>query len=396
MQSCIKSLIQKINASLSQIPSKSEKIKFSKSGLPLINIYKLVQSCALDIIGETSFGSSFNIVENDDHPLPRKAYEDLRRRVLRLCFPYFKFLFKKDPYAYEFIKEIIRQRISLNAKGERRSDILQIVIDHYSDSSTKDTQSMTEPEMIEQLLEFIFAGSDTSTFTISMVLITLLQHPEKLECLRAELDSAFKVSRNNAPRVNTDKTSDDTPDPLFPDHDTLKSLKYLNAVIDETLRLFPPATSGLFRQTVDKETLISGYVIPEKTIVCASLYYFQRSKEIWGADADEFVPERWLNSEKPLSPQSDASSTTDKTKSWNIESARTNAYYPFGGGSRICIGYNFALMEIRLMLSALIMNFEFEVVEGQDLQMVQLVVPSLRSKKYDVGVQRRILKEELR
>ena len=64
-------------------------------------------------------------------------------------------------------------------------------------------------------------------------------------------------------------------------------------------------------------------------------------------------------------------------------------FFTFGAGSRFCIGYNFAMMEIRLVLASLLLNFEFEMVENQDLQIVQFITPALRTKKFDVGIRDR-------
>ncbi|CAG8823793.1 14198_t:CDS:1, partial [Racocetra fulgida] len=149
---------------------------------------------------------------------------------------------------------------------------------------------------------------------------------------------------------------------VLPTHETLKSLKYLNAIIDETLRLFPITLTGIMRQTTC-DTIISNYLIPKDTIVAASIWKLHRSKQIWGQDVDEFVPERWFNLDSKI---------------------RNDAYYPFGSGSRLCIGNNFALMEIRIILSALLVNFDFVAKEDADLQIVQFITPSLRSKKFEV------------
>ncbi|CAG8522781.1 900_t:CDS:2, partial [Gigaspora rosea] len=135
---------------------------------------------------------------------------------------------------------------------------------------------------------------------------------------------------------------------------------------NETLRLFPITLGGIMRQTTE-DTIISNHLIPKDTIVSASVWKLHRSKQIWDQDADEFVPERWFD----LNPK-----------------IRNDAYYPFGSGSRLCIGNNFALMEIRIIISALIGNFDFVPKEGADLQIVQFITPSLRSKKFEVEVTR--------
>ncbi|RIB22882.1 cytochrome P450, partial [Gigaspora rosea] len=384
IQSCIKLLIKKID-SLSKSSSKTSNLslnstsnQFNENNLQLINLYQLVQFCVLDIIGETAFGGSFNMVEKGSHPLPIKIIEELKRRVLNHTFPYFRKFFKKDPWLDEFISKIIKTRIEENSKAtKQRIDILQILLNNYnplkqSSPATPvdvtDGKTMSDFEIQDQIMEFLMGGTDTSTFIIIMAIIMLLKHPEKLRNLRLELESAFPELQNHVTSGEHEYEHEyaHEDDLLLPTHENLKSLKYLNAVIDETLRLFPITLGGIMRQTTE-DTIISNHLIPKDTIVSASVWKLHRSKQIWDQDADEFVPERWFD----LNPK-----------------IRNDAYYPFGSGSRLCIGNNFALMEIRIIISALIGNFDFVPKEGADLQIVQFITPSLRSKKFEVEVTR--------
>ncbi|CAG8629478.1 25513_t:CDS:2 [Dentiscutata erythropus] len=375
IQSCAKSLIKKIDslATLSPKPSHSLNSisnQFNNESTPSINLYHLIQCCTLDIIGETAFGGSFNMIEKESHPLPIKIFEEMKRRVMCHTFPYFKTFFKKDPWCDEFISKIVKSRIEQNSKTTKhRIDILQILLNNHdplkqssptSPVNIADGKTMSDFEIQDQIMEFLVAGSDSSAFTVIMAIIMLLYHPEKLRNLRLELESAF-------PELQNRTKSCEKEDELFlPPHETLKSLKYLNAIIDETLRLFPAALGGIMRQTTE-DTIISNHLIPKDTIVSASLWKLHRSKQIWGQDVDEFVPERWFDLNSKI---------------------RTDAYYPFGSGSRLCIGINFAMMEIRIILSALVGNFDFFVRDGADLQIVQFITPSLRSKKFEVDITR--------
>jgi len=340
MQSCIQALVKNLNTATSP----SNKTRFNENGLPIVNIYQLVQATTLDIIGETAFGGSFNLIENGEHPLPGKVFQELRRRVLNHTFPYLKPFFKNDLWTDEFIQQIIRDRKELNAQGTRREDILQTLLDARD---TKTNEGLSEFEIRDQTLEFLIAGSDTGSFTINMALIMLLHHPEKLRNLRNELDSAFPAGSRQSP-----------------EHKTLKNLQYLNAVINEILRLFPVSIAGILRQATD-DIIIDGYHIPKGTNVSASIYQIHHSKEIWGVDAEEFVPERWVKGDP-------------------VELKKY--IFSFGSGSRFCVGYNFAMMEMRLILASLLLNFEFEMVENQDLQIVHFITPALITKKFDVGV----------
>ncbi|CAG8590832.1 10618_t:CDS:2 [Paraglomus brasilianum] len=340
MHSCVQALLQKIHDTI--ISNGSEKPA-------RINIYQWVQATAIDVIGETAFGGSFNILENGDHPLPKKIFEELRNRIIRATFPFLRPFLPQDPYTEEFITNIIRERIALNAKGERPHDILQMLIDARDEKTGK---GLTEFEMYDQVMEFVIAGSDTSSFTASMSLAFLLHRPQTLRSLVAELEEAF-------PDVRTKD-----PSKLFvPNHEGLKNLKLLNAVINETMRRFPVALSGLIRQTT-VDTMIGGYLIPKGTAVNAYFNQVQNSKEHWGPDAEEWVPERWLDS----------------------NNVPRNGFYGFGAGSRICIGQHFAWTEMRMILASLLLNFDFTLIPNQNLDLVHFITPSLKTKKFDVDV----------
>ncbi|CAG8623400.1 523_t:CDS:2, partial [Ambispora leptoticha] len=332
---CVESLVNK----LSSLSSNDVDLKS-----PAVNIYGFLQALALDVIGETAFGGSFHIVENGNHPLPRKVFEEFKRRVICATFPFLRPFKKQDPWTQDFTNKIIKERREMNARGEKRSDLLQTLLDTRDEETG---EGLSDFDIYVQSMEFVMAGSDTTAFTTSMALILLLHHPEKLHVLMTELGS---LSNNKIPR-----------------HESLKNLAYLNAVINETMRLWPVSTNGFLREA-PKDVTINGTFIPKGTQVTASIYSMHHSKEIWGADVEEFVPERWLN---------------EQSKNLNKH------FYPFGCSSRICIAMNFALMEIRVALSALLVNFEFDMVKGQDLEVVHFITPSLKAKRFDVHVRRR-------
>ncbi|CAG8507788.1 3283_t:CDS:2 [Ambispora gerdemannii] len=335
IHSCVESLVNKLASLSNDNDLKS----------PVVNIYGILQSMALDVIGETAFGGSFNIVEQGNHPLPKKVSDEFKRRVICATFPFLRHFKKQDPWTQNFTNNIIRERREMNARGEKRMDLLQMLLDARDEETG---EGLSDFDIYDQSVEFVMAGSDTTAFTTFMALMLLLHHPEKFRVLMTEFNS-----------LSSDK---------IPRHESLKHLTYLNAVINETMRLWPVATGGFSREA-PKDMAINGTFVPKGTQIIASVYSIHHSKEIWGADVEEFVPERWLN---------------EKNKS-NLN----RHFYPFGGGSRLCIAMNFSLMEIRIALAALMINFEFDMVKGQDLEIVHYLTPSLKTKRFDVHVRQR-------
>jgi cytochrome P450 len=156
----------------------------------------------------------------------------------------------------------------------------------------------------------------------------------------------------------------------LPSFDDLKSLPYLNAVIDETLRLRPVAGKGLERQ-LPADVVLGGYAIPKNTNINCFLWGSHMSDKYW-YKPHEFMPERWLDgAEHP---------------------ADHDAYFPFSIGSRNCIGKNFAWMEARLGLFALLKYFEIGLVPGQEAiveDLVEVVTLRIKVGKYDITVKER-------
>ncbi|CAG8469801.1 6848_t:CDS:10 [Acaulospora colombiana] len=306
-----------------------------------------------DIIGETAFGGSFKLVREGNHPLPRKVFQELRRRVLvsgaresdlfifniskklierfikfqKSAFPIFGSFLKVDPYLIDFTSRIIEER---RASTSTRKDLLQVLLD---------TKNMTDGglsdfEVFDQCIEFLIAGSDTTNFATSMTMLELIRHPDVFKKLVEELDDALSKEEDSERR-------------LVPSHDKLKNLPYLNAVINEGLRLYP-STRGPGK-LVTEDIVIGGYLIPKGTSLTVNIFGVHRSKEYWGEDSNEFIPERWLNPE-------------------NIPA---DGFIPFSA-------------------VALVSRYEFQDIPGQDEEMLHFVTTGLRTKSHNVKVRHRI------
>jgi len=132
-----------------------------------------------------------------------------------------------------------------------------------------------------------------------------------------------------------------------PTYDQVKDLPYVQWVINETMRIHSTSSLGLPRLVPSatpenphpKPVEILGYSFPPGTALSVPSYTIHHSREIWGSDADDFVPERW--SEKRLTPR------------------QKEAFIPFSVGPRACVGRNVAEMELKCMVAAVFRNFEF-------------------------------------
>ncbi|KAH7199160.1 pisatin demethylase [Fusarium oxysporum] len=170
----------------------------------------------------------------------------------------------------------------------------------------------------------IGAGSDTTANALSSILYYLYTNPRTLKCLRDELDTYVKV------------------DPLR--FQQSQSMPYLQAVIKEALRLHPGVGTQLTRVVTKGGLVIEGQFFPEGTEVGVNGWALYHKKAIFGVDACEFRPERWLETGENL----------------NIGGS-----FAFGAGSRSCIGKNISILEMSKAIPQIVRNFDIEINQGE-------------------------------
>ncbi len=228
-----------------------------------------------------------------------------------------------------FIYNLIDQRLADNCDaGDILSILLQVQDKH-------DDDMLTREQVRDELVSLIAAGHETTTNTITWTFYLLSEHPNILEKVLAELQDVLAGR-----------------DPQAGD---LSQLAYLDWVVKESMRLYPSAwTQG--RRAVGAFDL-DDYHFPAGTLIMFSQWVLHRLPDIWG-DPKVFRPERW----DPVNGQ--------KVPQW--------AYFPFGGGSRICIGMPLAQLQVRLVLATILHRYIPCVVPGHPV--VPLPLITLRSK----------------
>lgn len=218
-----------------------------------------------------------------------------------------------------------------------------------------DGQPLGREELTAEALTQLIAGSDTTSNTSCAILYYVLRTPGVTERLQRELDAAI------APGV--------------PSYDSVKDLPYLNAVIDETLRIHSTSSLGLPRMVpgvspenpTPKSIEILGYTFPPGTSLSVPSYTLHHSKEIWGPDADSYDPDRWLDG-RPTQRQKDA-------------------FIPFSYGPRACVGRNVAEMELKCIVATVFRNFEFRDEHEGEMQTREGFLR--KPLGFDVGIKRR-------
>ncbi|KAH8101250.1 cytochrome P450 [Cristinia sonorae] len=221
-------------------------------------------------------------------------------------------------------------------------DIMSILL--KANMLAPEGERLGEDELKGQMCTLLFAATDTTSGALTQILQLLAEHPDVQDKLRAEIIGAYQ-------------------DGEVP-YDSLIGLPYMDAICRETLRLYPPV-SHVYRQanqtTVlplskpirgNDGTLISEILIPKGTTTIVGIRACNRNKALWGEDALEWKPERWL------SPLPEA--VTDA----RIPGVYSNLMSFFGGG-RSCIGIKFSQLEMKVVLSVLIESFKFSMPDSK-------------------------------
>ncbi|KAK3389959.1 cytochrome P450 [Podospora didyma] len=216
-----------------------------------------------------------------------------------------------------FATKLVDARLSPN--GHPGRDIVQSWINH----------GLPRDQIIQDILLQVMAGSDTTATALRMTLLFLINSPQALRCLREEIDTRFQSGAISSPITNAEALA----------------MPYLQAVIREGTRLFPPAT-GLAEKVVPKggDTL-HGFYVPKGTQVGQNMWGILRLKNIFGEDADVFRPERWL--------EADEEQLKAMQNTWALV---------FGSGKYECLGKTLALMQLNKFFVELLRRFDFAVL----------------------------------
>ncbi|KAF2734439.1 cytochrome P450 [Polyplosphaeria fusca] len=310
-----------------------------------IQINDWASRLTLDIIGEAGMGQSFQAVSKPtDNELygayatvfkqsPKQQARQIVRRLVRDFFssrlPYFEQWFPLDPNnpavrSIRLIRRLTREIIAsgkasidpLAAGGGRQQARIDVI------NAAVGSQAFSEEELVNQMMTFLLAGHESTASALTMACYYFCKHPEVQDKLRAEI-------RATLPSPSSSSTIDAA---------RIRSQPYLMAVVEEVMRIAPAVPiSG--RVAVTDTWIGKNQFVPKGTTVILASAAINTSKELWGPDALEFKPERWLNGTIPKSPF---------------------ANMTFLHGPRSCMGEDFARGVFACVVAAWVGRFEME------------------------------------
>lgn len=283
-----------------------------------IEITEDMLNITLGIISKTMFSMELN----EGYDLVGESVEramKLAVRRMRSIIPLPLWVPVKRNREYKLAKQALDEVLfkiitSRREDTEVKDDLLGILMRARDDH---DGTGMTDSQLRDELMTIFLAGHETTANALSWTLYLLSQNPEAEQKLYEELDEVIGEGT------------------IAPEHFT--GLSYTQNVISESLRLYPPAY--VIGRQVDESVDIGDYHIKKGEMILISQYVMQRKPEYF-EEPNEFRPERFENN--------------------FIKSIPAYAYFPFGGGPRVCIGNHFAFMEMVLVLACISQRFQLK------------------------------------
>ncbi|XP_032823098.1 cytochrome P450 3A56-like [Petromyzon marinus] len=299
---------------------------------------KLLGAYSMDVITSTAFSADVNSLSNEHDPFV--AYINKLTKLgmfnpLLLLVVFFPAvtpllvrmnvsMFPKDVLSF-FMSNLQRLK-SERRKGEHtdRVDFLQTMVDAQISDSVMDEhggiipyKALTDSEILSQAMVFLLAGYETTAVTLTYIAYNLAVHVDVQDKLLEEIDATLPPEEE----VTYEKVS---------------QLPYLDMVVSESLRLYPPA--GRLERIAKMDVELGGIPVPKGTVIGIPVFVIHRNSEHWD-DPTAFRPERFSKEAREQRDQ--------------------YCYLPFGAGPRNCIGMRFALINVKIAIVSLLRRFTF-------------------------------------
>ncbi|MEV6559309.1 cytochrome P450 [Nocardia sp. NPDC051756] len=246
--------------------------------------------------------------------------------ALRLQAPRWRKLDAAVGVLDDVVARLIRER--QDTPQDDRHDLLGLLLDARDEAGAS---AMSPRQVRDELVTFLLVGHDTTAYSLAWTLLLLSNHPEVRERLVAEVDTVLGGRR--------------------PTPGDLDDLTWTSAVIEESMRLYPP--SWLIERQAAADDVLGGYAIPAGATVSVAPYLLHHDPKSW-PNPEGFDPRRFLPENRQfIYPATGAQTSRPRF-----------AYLPFGAGQRQCIGLGFARVQAKLILAMLTQRYTFDLAPG--------------------------------
>jgi len=299
--------------------------KSTREGRP-VDLNHDMLKLTLEITSRAFFGSDLG----DLAGMLEKHFPDVADFIYMQLFAFTPLMrYLPSPAKFRFdraMKLLDNQVYELIAEREgnpgRFQDLLSaLILAREEDTGAK----LNREELRNEVMVLLMAGHETTSNVLAFTLWLLQRYPKVLGQLREEVDSVLRGGE--------------------PDLEKISQMPYCRMIIEETMRLYPPAY--WLSRTPKQADEISGYAIPKDSLVGLSAYSLHRHPDFW-ENPEEFIPERF-----------EAAKTRSRHKC---------AFIPFGAGPRICVGKTFAMMEIPIVISKIVQRWDLQLEKGQNIK----------------------------
>lgn len=295
-----------------------------------LDVHALTTQITLDIVVRTLFGAEPGDEAGRVGPLLKRlmaAFETEQRSLWRVLPPWVPGRHRVDVWDGTKTLDALLMDLVRRARQQTGGDSLLARLLAATDDAGN---GMSDRELRDELVTLFLAGHETTSIALTMALYLLAEHPEHQQAVRDEVHAVAGDA------------------PLTLEH--TRALKFTEAVLNETMRLYPPAWAIGREMTADVE--IRGHRVAAGTQMVASQWVVHHDPR-WWVGPQWFRPQRWLNGETEGLPRL--------------------AFFPFGGGPRVCVGQHFAMLEATVVLAELVRARAFVSTRGPAPELVTAV-----------------------